>query len=93
MKKGQIPYMDPEILEDVRQPLLAAVDLGSTTIVAYLMDGLTGRRLSVRRFSAFGISSLYWGSHCLPATSISSTIWRISSGVHTAPVRGSIMAA
>ena len=48
MKKGQIPYMDPEILEDVRQPLLAAVDLGSTTIVAYLMDGLTGRRLSVR---------------------------------------------
>lgn len=48
MKKAQIPYIDPEILEDVKQPLLAAVDLGSTSIVVYLMDGLTGRRLSVR---------------------------------------------
>ena len=48
MKKTQIPYVDPNVLEDVSQPLLAAVDLGSTSIVAYLMDGLTGRCLSVR---------------------------------------------
>lgn len=48
MMKAQIPYLDHEILEDVRQPLLAAVDLGTTSIVAYLIDGLTGRRLSVR---------------------------------------------
>ena len=48
MKKAQIPYISQEILEDVKRPLLAAVDLGSTSIVTYLMDGLTGRRLSVR---------------------------------------------
>ncbi|MFG6333647.1 MAG: ASKHA domain-containing protein [Lachnospiraceae bacterium] len=48
MEKAHVPYVDPEILEDVKQPLLAAVDLGSTSIAAYLMDGLTGRRLSVR---------------------------------------------
>lgn len=48
MKKAQIPYISQEILEDVKRPLLAAVDLGSTSIVAYLMDGLTGRQLSVR---------------------------------------------
>lgn len=48
MKKTQIPYVDPDVLEEVSRPLLAAVDLGSTSIVAYLMDGLTGRRLSVR---------------------------------------------
>ena len=48
MKKAQIPYISQEILEDVKRPLLAAVDLGSTSIVTYLMDGLTGRQLSVR---------------------------------------------
>ncbi len=48
MGENRIHYVDQEILEDVQSPLLAAVDLGSTSIVVYLMDGLTGGRLSVR---------------------------------------------
>lgn len=69
MKKAQIPYVDPEILEDVRQPLLAAVDLGSTSIVVYLMDGLTGRRLSVRSMlnpqKKYGADVVTRSSHAL----------------------------
>lgn len=48
MKKDRIAYVDQELLEDVEQPLLAAVDLGSTSVVVYLLDGLTGKHLSVR---------------------------------------------
>ncbi len=33
---------------DLENPLLAAVDLGSTSIVGYLLDGKTGERLSVK---------------------------------------------
>ena len=32
----------------MEHPLLAAVDVGSTTVVAYLMDGLTGEQLAVK---------------------------------------------
>ncbi len=34
--------------EDVRRPLLAAVDLGSTSVVAYLLDGRSGDTLAVK---------------------------------------------
>lgn len=34
--------------EEVEHPLLAAVDLGSTTVVVYLMDGKDGKLLSTR---------------------------------------------
>lgn len=33
---------------DVERPLVAGVDLGSTSIVGYLMDGLDGQRLAVK---------------------------------------------
>ncbi len=37
-----------ETPEGVDRPLLAAVDLGSTSVVAYLLDGVTGEVLGVR---------------------------------------------
>ncbi len=48
MRKNPIPFVDQDILEDVEEPLLAAVDLGSTSIVVYLLDACSGRQLSLR---------------------------------------------
>jgi len=33
---------------DLKDPLLAAADVGSTSVVVYLMDARTGRELAVR---------------------------------------------
>lgn len=48
MKKERIPFVDERILEDVEAPLLAAVDLGSTSIVVYLLDACSEQLLSLR---------------------------------------------
>ncbi|MCD8249855.1 MAG: ASKHA domain-containing protein [Lachnospiraceae bacterium] len=46
---GRRVTLDPgELPEDVERPFLAAVDLGSTSVVAYLLDGKTGATLAVR---------------------------------------------
>lgn len=37
-----------ELPHEVLRPLLAAVDLGSTSVVAYLIDGKTGEMLSIK---------------------------------------------
>lgn len=37
-----------KIPEEVEMPMLAAVDLGTTSLVVYLMDGKTGEQLSVK---------------------------------------------
>ncbi len=42
-----IPFSPGELSKGVEHPLLAAVDVGSTSVVAYLMDGWTGRTLGV----------------------------------------------
>jgi len=47
------PYLEGGICwgnppEDIAEPLLAAVDLGSTSIAAYLLDGRTGKPLAAR---------------------------------------------
>ncbi len=46
---GRRVTLDPgELPEDVERPFLVAVDLGSTSVVAYLLDGKTGATLAVR---------------------------------------------
>lgn len=42
MRKNPIPFVDQDILEDVEEPLVAAVDLGSTSIVVYLLMPVRG---------------------------------------------------
>lgn len=44
----QIQFSPGDLPGDVEAPLIAAVDIGSTTVVAYLLDGRTGERLGVR---------------------------------------------
>ena len=43
----KVEFHPGKIPADIRTPLLAAVDLGSTSVVAYLLDGCTGKQLSV----------------------------------------------
>lgn len=46
---GKTVVFAPGILpECVGHPLLAAVDLGTTSVVVYLIDGITGKQLSVK---------------------------------------------
>lgn len=46
---GRTVVCEPGILpESVSHPLLAAVDLGSTSVVAYLMDGVSGAELGTK---------------------------------------------
>lgn len=46
---GREVFLSPgEFPSDVEHPVLAAVDLGTTSLVVYLMDGLTGEKLSVK---------------------------------------------
>ena len=47
-KKREVPFAPGELPAEVENPLLAAVDVGSTTVVAYLMDGTTGEELAVK---------------------------------------------
>lgn len=44
----QVSLMAGEFPEDAEAPLLAAIDLGSTSVVAYLLDGSTGKLLAVK---------------------------------------------
>ncbi len=44
----QIELAPGELPEDVEHPFLVAVDLGSTSVVAYLLGGKTGETLAVR---------------------------------------------
>ena len=44
----KVAFHPGKIPADIRTPLLAAVDLGSTSVVAYLLDGCTGEQLSVK---------------------------------------------
>lgn len=44
----KVAFHPGELPPDVDRPLLAAVDLGSTSVVAYLLDGRTGEQLSVK---------------------------------------------
>ena len=44
----KVSFHPGELPADVKSPLLAAVDLGSTSVVAYLLDGRTGEQLSVK---------------------------------------------
>lgn len=44
----QVELAPGELPEDVERPFLVAVDLGSTSVVAYLLDGKTGETLAVR---------------------------------------------
>lgn len=44
----KVPCRPGSLPPEVEHPLLAAVDLGSTTVVAYLMDGKNGELLSTR---------------------------------------------
>ena len=46
--RREVAFLPEKFPEDVEHPLLAAVDLGSTSVVVYLLDGLTGRLLSVK---------------------------------------------
>lgn len=43
----EVAFEPGSYLEDAEHPLLAAVDLGSTSVVAYLLDGETGEQLAV----------------------------------------------
>lgn len=45
---GRAVELQPgDLPEDIEQPLLAAVDIGSTSVVVYLLDGHTGEQLAV----------------------------------------------
>ncbi len=46
--RKDIPFAPGKLPEEVEHPLLAAVDVGSTTVVVYLMDGITGEQLAVK---------------------------------------------
>ena len=43
-----VPFQPGNLPEEVKNPVLAAVDLGSTSVVAYLMDGKTGESLGIK---------------------------------------------
>lgn len=43
-----VAFMPGDLPEDVKHPLLSAVDLGTTSVVVYLLDGLTGTQISVK---------------------------------------------
>ena len=43
-----VPFDPKPIPAGVEHPLLAAVDIGTTSVVVYLLDGQTGERLGVR---------------------------------------------
>lgn len=45
---GNVVFAPEPYPEETERPLLAAVDLGTTTVVVYLMDGTTGKLLSVK---------------------------------------------
>ena len=44
----EVLFSPGELPGEVDSPILAAVDLGSTSLVVYLMDGVTGKQLSVK---------------------------------------------
>ena len=44
----KVPCQPGELPKDVSRPMLAAVDLGSTSVVAYLMDAQTGEEMGVK---------------------------------------------
>lgn len=46
--RREVALAPGKLPEEVENPLLAAVDVGSTTVVAYLMDGKTGEQLAVK---------------------------------------------
>ena len=47
-RRREVPLAPGKLPREVEHPLLAAVDVGSTTVAAYLMDGLTGEQLAVK---------------------------------------------
>ncbi len=44
----EVLFSPGELPADAEHPVLAAVDLGTTSLVVYLMDGVTGEQLSVK---------------------------------------------
>ncbi len=44
----RVSFVPGALPKDVSAPALAAVDLGTTSVVAYLLDGKTGERLAVK---------------------------------------------